>query len=345
MTTPDAFDILGIPASPYTRKLLSLLRYRRIPHRLVHGVARMVTDRPKSKVALLPTAYLPNAAGEIEAVVDTTPIIRRLEADYRDRAARPADPVLALLDSLIEDYGDEWLTKAMFHYRWSYEADIALSARILPRMQHPRADEARLRELGEAFAERQISRLGVVGSNATTGALIEASYRRFLALFSGHLEGRPFLLGARPGAADFALFGQLTQLALFDPTPMALTVAEAPRVHAWTQMTEDLSGLEVDEAGWETPESLPDSLKALLGEIGRVYVPVMLANARALRDGDGEVRTEIDGAAWVQQPFPYQGKCVLWLREEYAALSTADRKRADALLADTGCAPLFAGAD
>jgi hypothetical protein len=70
----------------------------------------------------------------------------------------------------------------------------------------------------------------------------------------------------------------------------------------------------------------------------------MLANARALMNGDEQVETEVDGLPWVQRPFPYQGKCVQWLRERYSALSAADRADADAILAGTGCEPLFAGA-
>ncbi|NBQ07027.1 MAG: glutathione S-transferase, partial [Betaproteobacteria bacterium] len=30
-------ELLGVPGSPYTRKMLALLRYRRIPHRMIWG--------------------------------------------------------------------------------------------------------------------------------------------------------------------------------------------------------------------------------------------------------------------------------------------------------------------
>jgi len=54
------------------------------------------------------------------------------------------------------------------------------------------------------------------------------------------------------------------------------------------------------------------------------------------------VRLTIDGAPWVQQPFPYQGRCLQWLRDGYAALSGADRRAVDTILSGTGCEVLFA---
>ena len=123
-------------------------------------------------------------------------------------------------------------------------------------------------------------------------------------------------MGNRPGASDFAFFGQLTQLAAFDPTPMAVTLEVAPRVYAWVDRVEDLSGLEPTAGDWVDRE-LPETLRALLGEVGRVYVPFLLANAKALMAGAERVECEIDGRPWVQKPFPYQGKCLMWLRERY----------------------------
>ena len=63
---------------------------------------------------------------------------------------------------------------------------------------------------------------------------------------------------------------------------MALTVETAPRVHAWVSLMEDLSGLEPSEDGWIDIAAPPPTLLAVLAEIGRVYPPVMLANARAI---------------------------------------------------------------
>ncbi|REJ83969.1 MAG: glutathione S-transferase [Acidobacteria bacterium] len=346
---PTPLLLHGAPGSPYTRKMLALLRYRGIGYRLIVNPAAWPTSLPEPKVRLLPTFYLPGPTGDLEAVVDSTPLLRRFERQLPGRAALPEDPVLAFVDALIEDYADEWLTKAMFHYRWAYRPDIEKAAAILPRWRGITAGEETIARLSEEFAERQISRLWVVGSNATTAPVIEASYRRFLEIFDALLQQQPFLLGARPAACDFAAYGQLSQLAKFDPTPMALTLEVAPRVFAWCDLVDDLSGLELapaaeesDRDGWLQRSALRPRLGPLLAEIGRVYAPFLIANAAALDSGAEQVETTIDARPWVQKPFPYQGKCLVWLRESYATLDGADREAVDALLEGTGCEALFA---
>ena len=340
MTDPIALS--GAPGSPYTRKMLSVLRYRRIPYRFMLPNNRALRDLPRPKVQLLPTFYLPDESGALQAVTDSTPLIRRFEGEYPGRSLIPGDPALAFLDQLIEDYADEWLTKAMFHYRWAYEADIAKASAILPCWRGYSIPDADLARAGGAFRERQIGRLRYVGSNPVTGPVIEASYRRFLAAFEDHLRHFPYLMGGRPGASDFAVFGQLTQLVEFDPTPAALALQLAPRVTAWVGMMEDLSGLEPTDRDWLSVDPVPETLTALLAEIGRVYPPVMLANAQAVASGAAEVTAQVDGEPWSQQPFPYQAKCLGWLRQAHAALPGQARGQVDAILAPAGLAGLFA---
>ncbi len=338
----DPITLSGAPGSPYTRKMLAVLRYRRLAYRFLPSSGQALEGLPRPKVQLLPTFYLPGPDGALEAVVDSSPIIRRLEAEHAGRSVIPQDPALAFIDALIEDYADEWLTKAMFHYRWSYPADIARAAAILPCWRGATIPDAELAQRGEQFSRRQIDRLHVVGSNPTTAPVIEASYRRFLEAFEAHLTVQAFLLGARPAAGDFAVYGQLTQLAQFDPTPMALTLEIAPRVYAWVSQMEDLSGLEPGDDDWISLDAPPPTLLAVIVQIGRVYPPVMLANARAVMTGASAVETTVDGQTWTQPPFPYQAKCLGWLREAREALDAPDQAVVDDLMEATGCAPLFA---
>ena len=341
VTTPR-LRVLGIHGSPYSRKLLAALRYRRLPYAWIVRDSPEDSGLPRPKVFLLPQLIGEDAGGEPVAITDSTPMLRDLDRRFPGREVRPTDRVLALVDSILEDWADEWLTKAMFHYRWAFADDIRRATGILPRWSQPSRPDEAVKFGGGMFGQRQIDRLGVVGSNATTAPIIEDSYRRTLALLSAHLEGSRFLMGARPGASDFAVYGQLTQLVGFDPTPTAIAYETAPRVVAWVNVVEELSGLEPVGGDWVARDAIPATLLALLAEVGRVYVPFLLANAAAVAAGSERVECTIDGRAWTQKPFPYQAKCLGWLREEYAALSADERADADRILGGSGCEALFA---
>ncbi|MEQ8691589.1 MAG: glutathione S-transferase C-terminal domain-containing protein [Pseudomonadales bacterium] len=337
--TDSLLPMRGSPGSPYTRKMLAVLRYRRIPYRYLQAADDAL---PEPKVKLIPVFYFPDEQGELQAEVDSTPIIARLEAEYQGRSVLPDEPAIALINALLEDYGDEWLTKAMFHYRWYYQDDIDMAGSVLPHYAGVTQSDENLANMKRMFSERQISRLYVVGSNDTTAPVIEASYQRFLSCLNDHLRELPFLLGRRPGSADFACFGQLTQLTQFDPTPAKIAATEYPRVHAWVSKMEDLSGLEPGASEFVTAQDFPATLHALLCEVGRTYVPVMLANAAAIDQGLDKVETEVENQPWQQEPFPYQAKCLQWLRIAHARLTEQDRADADVLLNGTGCERLFA---
>ncbi len=333
--------LVGTGSSPYTRKLRAAIRYRRIPYRFVvvgSPEARALPERP---LPLLPYLVLPDAQGQpLEAISDTTPILDRLETEFPERPLRPRDPALSWIDALIEDYGDEWLSKCMFHYRWSYAPDTKKASAYMPYGQMTTMTPETGLRFERQIAERQISRIGVVGSNATTAPVIEASWRRFLEIFDAHLQHQAYLLGHRPGAGDFACYGQMTMLAMTDPTPMQIALDVSPRAFAWTEKLEDLSGLEVSDTDWLDLDAPPPTLGELLAEVGRVHVPFLIANASAIERGDERVECRIDGAPWVQDAFIYQAKCLRWLRERFAALPEEARARVVRVLAGTGCEPL-----
>ena len=336
------YKVLGAPGSPYSRKLRSLLRFRRIPFTWSNRNSKEDVNTPPVAINLLPVLVLPGEKGEYsEAKIDTTPIIRYLENTHSGRSIIPSDSVMAFLDYLLEDYADEWLTKAMFHFRWAHQRNVEFAGSILPRWTMNHLSDEEIEPLSAHISERQIERLRYVGSNEITGDFIEESYKKFIELLSDHLIGRRFLMGERPGASDFGIFGQLTQLAQTDPTCRDLTLEVAPRVFAWCDNVEDLSGLEPEEDDWMKQDKIPDSLVSIFKEIGRTYAPFLLANARAVAEEKEEWESEIDGRVWRQISFVYQAKCLTWIREEFRKLEDEQKAKVLQLLEGSGCEVLI----
>lgn len=341
--TEHPIVLAGQYGSPYTLKMRAVLRYRHIPFRWVLRDSKW-DDLPTPPVPIIPVIVYPNADGSHgEATVDSSPQIMRLEAEHLQRSVVPVDPAVAFIDALIEDYGDEWVTKAMYHYRWAYQDDIDKAGHLLPISRDLQANSDQLRQASEFITTRQIGRRALVGSTDLNLRLIEGSYERLLDLHTQLFSSQDFWLGDRPGRGDFGIFGQFSQLVKWDPTSMHVASTTAPKVISWVDRMDDLSWLPVDgDAGWCDLDELPAGTTRLLHEIGSTYAPFMVANTQALVSGADEVVCDIEGGVYRQAPFKYQAKCLQWLREAHAALSDDDRSRVDAVLAGTGCEPMFA---
>ena len=340
----DHIELRGVPGSPYTRKMLAWLRFKRIPYAIHWTRQRQREGYPEPKVNLIPTFYLPDEEGNLEAVVDSTPIIKRLDAEFPNRSSRPSSNVLAFFSDLIEDYADEWLTKIMFHYRWAFEADAANAGPLLAHFTNVQVDSDTAKRQADFITDRQINRLYVVGSNDVTAPIIEASYLRFIEILDQLIQEHGFVLGSRPSSADFGIFGQFTQLAFVEPTPASILAQRSQRVRAWMFQTEDLSGLDPSDDDWIEMDALGSHLKSLLEEIGRTYVPVMLANHAAIDAGQDNFETQVDSQRWVQPTFPYQARCLQWIREAFFTLDSEEREAALAVMSDTGCERLIESA-
>lgn len=94
--------------------------------------------------------------------------------------------------------------------------------------------------------------------------------------------------------------------AVVDSTPACIARKSSPRLVAWVGNMEDLSGLEPDASDWLDQEAVGTALEALLCEVGRVYVPVMLANRAAIHAGEEgfDMRQEKDPVVRCRSPLP-----------------------------------------
>ena len=362
----DPIKVFGSVGSPYTQKMLSLLRYRNIPYSVswgdvVQNLSFLNIEPPKP--VLLPTMVFKDNKGSDICRTDTTPIIRYLEELYKEKSVIPPSPVLSFLNYLLEDFADEWTTKYMFHYRWYFNEDADNAKKMLVLQNKIDIDDESLSQFGDIIADRQINRLWVVGSNDDTAKLIDQSYKRYLSLMENHLKFLPFMFGQRPSSSDFGLYGQLTQLVGFDPTPRNIANKQSPRTVSWVTIMSDLSGLhdsggigeffgvksnqannknkvnyfKDNSYGWLDVNNIPNSLIEIFNEVGKVYIPCLIANANAYKNGDELWETSIDGEIWKQKTFPYQVKCLNWIKDEFNKLSADDKKTTLNLISGSGC--------
>ena len=362
----DPIKVFGNVGSPYTQKILSLLRYKNIPYTVSWGdVVQNLSflDIQPPKPVLLPTIVLKDKNGSDICKTDTTPIIRYLEDIYKDKSVIPNSSVLRFLNYLLEDFADEWTTKYMFHYRWYFNEDAENAKKMLVLQHKIDIDDESMNQFSDVIADRQINRLWVVGSNNDTANLIDQSYKRYLLLMENHLKHLPFMFGQRPSSSDFGLYGQLTQLVGFDPTPRNIAYKNSPRTVSWVNIMSDLSGLhdsggigeffgvkgnksdnksklnyfDDNDYGWIDIDNIPDSLIQIFNEVGKVYIPCLIANAKAYENGDEVWETTIDGSIWKQKTFPYQVKCLNWIKDEFNKLSANDKKTTVDLIGGSGC--------
>ncbi len=327
MAPADFYRLQGALGSPFSMKMRAVLRHRRIPHLWEGGTAGFASAQTM-KAKVIPVLVFPD--GRLEN--DSTHLIALLEAAHGERSLTPNDPAVAFLSLLIEDMADEWFSKAMYAYRWARPVDQEQCCRWLAFDVLQGGGPDTIAQMGAGFRDRQIDRMQRVGCGPDAQPAIEASAARIMAALDRHVVQTAYLFGSRPSAADFALYGQLTQLAS-DPTPQALMREAYPWLYRWLLRMDDLSG----EADGEWSDALDTpTVTALLAECGRHHLALLLANADAVAAGEPRFIHDMDGTAVSQDVNRYAVKCLTNLRSAWAALPETARNRLTPMLSKAG---------
>jgi glutathione S-transferase len=210
-----SYRLFGAESSAYSTKMRSYLAYKGVAFDwLPRTKAREEELKTFSRFPTLPV--LVTASGF--AVHDTTPMMEALEADSPEPSATPADPAMAFLACVLEEYADVWLAKAAFHYRWTRKKDQRLAAQrsIDDYYDGEQPDDRKAQE--DLAIENMLTQMRLIGLEGELGAVVEKSFKRLVKLLDNHLRKHLFIFGGRPSIADFAIAGQLIQM-MKDPTP------------------------------------------------------------------------------------------------------------------------------
>src|SRR6266481_5534034 len=176
---PMSYRVHGMMQSYFTRKMTGYFDYKGIPW----VFRRFAGASPEAMAAGFPGGVPVVEMPGGEFMWDSTAMIHHLELRYPEPAVLPQDPVQRFLCYVIEDAADEWFYRVAVGSRWFFPENAAVG-------EHVRSS---------------CPPLGVTAE--TIQLWIDDVLRPWLRIFGAHLACSPYLFGARPSLADFALFG------------------------------------------------------------------------------------------------------------------------------------------
>jgi len=324
----ERFQILGGPASPYSLKLRSVFRYRRIPHvwlvpqsgfRGEGNLGEGSLDSPLSRAdkGVVPVVKYPN--GEYKS--DSTPIMLELETLFSSRSIIPPNPGIAFIAKLIEDMADECMPFPMFYFRWTTDADWCGRRQMIG--WNGALADPELERVSRAFVKRQQSQLGAAAKFPVNE--VQKGIELILEALEANLKESVFFFGTRPSIAEFGLYGQLSQYSV-DPHISSILKKHAVRTFQWTQLLDDASGVDGEWVNLE--QCLTDGLLKIVNTLAPYYFSLQ-DMARESCELD-DLRDEIRGPG-------YRLKCLLSLKRELSDLPENDRNYIEGFLKSSGC--------
>jgi glutathione S-transferase len=266
-TSPYCFHAFDV--SYFSAKVRPALRYKKLWYEEVRADMREI--RRRTGLAFIPVLITPDD----ETWQDSTDIYDRLEERHPDPPLFPASPVHRMAAQLVELYVDEFGITPAMHYRWGSElGEASARARFCAMIGND--------EIGTAAAARMAEARLALGATDATGPALEAHTADLWAALSTHLSENAYLLGDRMTFGDCALMGQQYAHFFVDLVSRRLMLETARPVVGWI---ERCNSPNPDAQGsCYSGGELPETLREVLGAMGRDATPVILTMLREFED-------------------------------------------------------------
>ena len=199
MENMPVVDIFGFRGSPYVEKVIAALNHKGLAWTL-HNMKSPGEMKRRNPV----TGKMPVVTIDGERVIDSTLILRRLEELQPQPAMWATDTAVAARQRLLEDWCDESLYWYIMALRWqpaNAPQAIAQITSALPGFVAGPLGWLLKRKLKQATWAQGLGRLPLT-------VLVEQT-QQVLQDLSAQLGERDYFFADSPGAADFAVYGEL----------------------------------------------------------------------------------------------------------------------------------------
>ncbi len=294
MDPAPTYRLFGTDTSPYVQKVRSFLTYK--------GVAFEWIDRPMATEHIATALLLITPEGP--SLKDSTRILAEIEAAHPHPVTTPPEAGLAALALLLEDFGDEWLTKCMVQQRWALMPDRVAAAHRAVSAAAPKTGASNQQIAARAVSTQMLDHLARIGAEPDNWATLEASYRRFALRLNAHLKHHLFIFGGQPTAADFSIAAVFSQM-LTDPTPGAWLEEKTPFLVTWADHMRHPRA----SGGYAGLAALAPTFKPLFeSEIVRTYLPWAAANAASAERDRGRFSVTLADGLFEQSTQRYAAR-------------------------------------
>lgn len=326
----DQYTLYKLDLSYFSGKLEAYLRYKEIPHKIVHCTLQDFHEiGRKTGTQKVPAIEMSNG----QWLFDTTPMIQWLDKQHSPAPVFPDDPALRFIALLIEDYGDEWLWRPAMWWRWVPKISRVTLGRSIARLY----SRFLAIPLGFCFARRQLHEWvwgdGVTRQNSHQ---VRDMLFRELEFLEAQLEKQPFVLGSHPSIADYGYYGSFFRHFGCDPVSSEVIRRHGPNTYEWLARLWNAKHSELDsKVEWQWPNDA--HWQPLLERIAQDYLPYLHQNAVAFRKH--RKRFDYEGDNFVFRNTAtnkYRVWCRQELQREFSLLGSQDQARLEALFADAG---------
>ncbi|GAB2695352.1 glutathione S-transferase family protein [Aliiglaciecola sp. 3_MG-2023] len=272
------FTLYGAQMSLYTGKARAYLTYKQIPFREVFSSVKVYKSiiQPKTGVRFIPVVETP----EGEFIQDTVQIIDDLEQRFVESSIYPATAKQHLVSEIFQLWGDEWLLIPAMHYRWN-KNNYPFIYEEFGRVAAPNMPAFVRRFFGKKLASRFKGFVPVLGITEKTIPAIEDWFENHVLVeLDTHFATHDFLLGGRPCAGDFGLYGPLYAHLYRDPAPGAIIREKAPHLVKWI---ERLQNSPESAGNWLENDQIPETLIPLMSRIFEEFWPVLTQSVEKIQ--------------------------------------------------------------
>ena len=321
------YTIFGSEISAFTRKLEAAFE--------CYGVDFVIKRKtPEIKDALegrsgthqIPVLRTP----ENWILADTSPIMMLMDSRYPHRRLYPLG-INGVLVHILEEVLDEWMVRAMVHFRWHYDDNTVF---VISRLTGNNLDI-------ETARQHQLAQWGLRSCRATgtesvaQQAYAEKEYFSIVEALEEQLSHTSYALGACPTAVDTILMGTYRGHTNFDPSP---DMSRFKRIAEWNSRDHS-QGQRSELDAFANPSPFVQRLLTIARE---QYAPFALANKRALDNGDKAfvINTYGEDVSYLAREYPERSRRMIVQRIQHQ-LSDTERQQLNQWLDEQGLAACF----